>query len=153
LPIFSHPTWDIVLFLCLMAMGFFIGVSRGKKNIVVALIALYMDLVIFPILPIETLPVSGKNYFIVGIFFMIFILLSFLLRRVLKSTGEEGWWRIFVLSFLLAAFIFAAFFVIAPKEIIVQNTWGFSPLTIKIFLNSSYAKYWLILPLLGILFF
>ena len=155
LAILSHPTWDMIFLLFLMAVGFFIGMSIGKQKIVAAILAIYVSLIIFPILPLVVLAKMSTNFeqFKLGVFFVLIAAMCFVILKIMRGANAKGGlWRILFLSFIFATFVFAAFFQIAPKEIITSNTLGLSQLTMDIFVNSPYSKYWTILPIIGIIF-
>ena len=146
----SNPTWDVVLILAMLAIGFFYGIYRGKKRIAATIIYTYVALAIYSVLPFEKITkfFSGTNeYFVkIGIFLILFILLSLLLGtkkgRGFRSGGS--WWQIFLLSFVQIGFLVHLFFSFLPTEQVAS----LAPLTKNFFANSNYHLWWMAGPII-----
>src|SRR3990167_6968855 len=99
--IWSNPTWDIISIFTLLAVGFFYGISTGKRRLAVTLIYTYVALAIHSALPLQKLgQVFGvkEDFFIkIGSFLIIFFLLIFLLgsRKSRGFAPAVAWWQIF----------------------------------------------------------
>lgn len=148
--IFSHPTWDILLVLALLAGGFFYGISAGKRRIAATIIYTYVALAITSALPVERLagffPGTSPFWFKTGAFLAIFILLALLLgtsRRRRGFASASSWWQVFLLSFVQVGLLIHILLGFLPKEIIAT----LAPLTRTVFANPAYHLWWLLAPL------
>ncbi len=152
--IFSHPTWDIILIFTMIAIGFFYGLSRGRHKMVSSVLNTYIALAVFHTMPIATIAAYIKidNIFIVKtlIFFAIFLPLAFLLNRghprYLRS--NIAWWQVFLLSFIQAGLLIHIVFSFLPPDI-ARNL---APLTKSVFANTNLAIWWLVVPLIFMIF-
>lgn len=147
--IWSHPTWDLILVFALLAIGFFYGISMGKRKIAATLIYTYVALAIFAALPLDKLSlVAGvkEEFFLkIGAFLFIFFLLIFLLgSRKNRSFAPAGaWWQIFLLSFLQVGLLIHTLLNFLPPEKIRL----LAPLTKKFFANPDLHIWWVIIPI------
>ncbi|KKT20410.1 MAG: hypothetical protein UW05_C0037G0003 [Candidatus Giovannonibacteria bacterium GW2011_GWC2_43_8] len=84
LALLKNPAWDLALVLMLVAGGFFLGISGGKKKMAFIILAIYVLLALFPFLPIDKLTASRAENEVfmwrAGIFLALLILLT--LRRM-----------------------------------------------------------------------
>ena len=152
--ILSHPTWDLVLVFALLAMGFFYGISAGKRRMAVILIYTYVALAVFSSLPLEKLANTFGTveiYFIkIGVFLAIFLLLAFFLgsrsRRGMATVSS--WWEIFLLSFLQAGLLIHINLSFLPVEKIKL----LAPLTKNLFANPQFHLWWLVIPIAVLIF-
>ena len=53
--------WDLALFLALVAAFFFWSVSRGKKKLVIAIVAIYILTALFPFVPLIREPMARTS--------------------------------------------------------------------------------------------
>jgi len=58
LALLKNPAWDLALVLMLVAGGFFLGISGGKKKMAFIILAIYVLLALFPFLPLH-IPANG----------------------------------------------------------------------------------------------
>ena len=159
LSLLKNPAWDSAFFLFLVVAFFFWGMSRGKKKIAIFVLALYVLNLLFRFVPIDQFT-SGRSpqeifLFRAGAFLALLVLLTLLLQRSFRGVGAgvEGlWWEILLLSILSAGFLLSSFFMLAPELLIKNNLLNLSQITLKLFADSAYAKWWTIFPIFGILF-
>lgn len=162
LSLLKNPAWDIVLIFTLVAAGFFWGISGGKKKMALSMLALYALLAIFPYLPVDAI-LGGRApneifVFRAGIFLALLLLLSLFLSRAFSGSarpladGNGAWWEIILLSILAAGFLAASILSLAPAEVFKNNTLNLSSLTLKLFADQAYSKWWTIIPIFGVLF-
>lgn len=151
--IWSHPTWDLILVFALLAIGFFYGISTGKRRIAATLIYTYVALTIFSALPLDKLnQIAGikEEFFLkIGAFGVIFILLAFFLRSR-KSRGfapAGAWWQIFLLSFLQVGLLIHTLLNFLPQEKIKL----LAPLTKKLFANPDLHIWWIVIPIAAVI--
>lgn len=154
IPILSHPTWDIIVVFAAIAIGFFYGISAGKRRIISTLLFTYIALALSSAIPweifFEKLNVTESFFVHAGAFLLIFLLLSwFLGPRRNKSFAPAGaWWQIFLLSFLQAGLLIHLILSFLPKEYIKL----LAPVTKTIFANQTLHIWWLFVPLFIIIF-
>lgn len=147
--ILSHPTWDLVLIFVILAVGFFYGISAGKRRMAATLIYTYVALAVFSALPLEKLAKTFGTveiYFIkMGVFLVIFLLLAFFLgsRSRRGMTPASSWWEVFLLSFLQAGLLIHINLSFLPAEKIKL----LAPLTKNLFANPQFNLGWLVIPL------
>lgn len=152
--LWSHPSWDVVLVLALLAIGFFYGISTGKKKAVAAIIYTYVAFAIFSAIPTDKLArlVQLKDAFFlkIGIFAALFILLIFIFGRT-RTRGfarPSAWWQIFLLSFTQIGLVIHILLGFLPAEKIAQ----LAPITRSVFANSDLHVWWFIGPMLLLIF-
>jgi len=157
LALLKNPAWDLALVLMLVAGGFFLGISGGKKKMAFIILAIYVLLALFPFLPIDKLTASRAENEVfmwrAGIFLALLILLTlFLLRSMHGAAYVSGiWWEILMLAILAAGFLMVSLLNLAPALLIKNNLLNLSPLTLTLF-TGSIAKWWQILPIFGVMF-
>ena len=161
LGLFKNPSWDIVLFIFLLSCGFFWGTTYGKRALSFITISIYVLFALWPFIPLDTIT-AGRSVleiwairggiFILGLLFMLlFMFRSF--RGALGGGGGEGvWWEILLLSILGAGLLISIFLGLAPPEAIKGDLLSLTPLTYQIFTSAMVAKWWIILPIFGVLF-
>ena len=158
LALFQNPSWDMIAFLVLMACGFFWGVSYGKKGLGMAIVGVYVLFALWPFVPANVVT-DGRAMveiwaFRSGIFIaLLMFLLLFLFRTFKGALFSEGvWWEILILSILGAGLLTTILLGLAPAEVIAKNPLNLSPLTLQFFSATTFTTWWLILPILGVLF-
>src|SRR3989338_7554496 len=124
LALLKNPAWDLALVLMLVAGGFFLGISGGKKKMAFIILAIYVLLALFPFLPIDKLTAS-------------------------RAENEVFMWRAGI--FLAVGFLMVSLLNLAPALLIKNNLLNLSPLTLTLF-TGSIAKWWQILPIFGVMF-
>jgi hypothetical protein len=146
----SHPSWDLVLIFLFLAIGFFYGISAGRRRITSALLFTYVAIAIFPVIPVEKLAeiTQTKNIFylksasFLGVFFILYLLLGS------KKIGfgfqrGESWWRLFLLSFSQTGLMLQVFFSFLPPETLKT----LAPITRQMFAQPQSKFWWFIIPL------
>ncbi len=147
--IWSHPTWDLILVFALLAIGFFYGISTGKRKIAATLIYTYVALAVFSALPLnklnQILGVKEEFFLKIGVFLIIFLLLVFLLgsRKSRGFAPAGAWWQIFLLSFLQVGLLIHTLLNFLPPEKIKI----LAPLTKNLFANPHLHIWWIIIPI------
>lgn len=157
LSLLKNPAWDSALILTLVAGGFFWGISGGKKKIAFLILAIYVLLALFPLLPVDKLAVRQEEAEIfmwrAGIFLALLILFTLFLLRALHGAAYVSgiWWEILILAILTAGFLMASLLSLAPAVLIKNNLLNLSPLTLTLFTGAA-AKWWTVLPIFGVMF-
>ena len=152
--ILSHPTWDVVLIFAMIAIGFFYGLSRGRHKMVSSVLNTYIALAVFNAVPIETISryIRVDNIFIVKtiMFFAIFLPLAFLLNRGRPRffRSNISWWHVFLLSFIQTGLLIHIVFSFLSPEI----SKNLAPLTKSVFANTNLTIWWLVVPLIFMIF-
>ena len=152
--ILSHPTWDLILIFAMIAIGFFYGLSRGRHKMVSSVLNTYIALAVFNAVPIATIAgyIKLDNIFIVKIivFFAIFLPLTFLLNRGRPRffRSNISWWQVFILSFIQTGLLIHIIFSFLPPEI----SKNLAPLTKSVFANINLTVWWLVIPLIFMIF-
>lgn len=152
--ILSHPTWDIMLIFVMIAIGFFYGISRGRHKMVSSVINTYVSLAVFYAMPIEAIAryIKIENLFIVktAVFFAIFLPLVFLLNRGRPRYFKSNisWWQVFLLSFIQTGLLIHIVFSFLSPDMAKQ----LAPLTKSFFANTNLTIWWLVIPLLFMIF-
>lgn len=146
--ILGHPTWDLISLFLLIAIGFFYGISAGKRMIVSTIIYTYVALALLPVLPIDKLAVisqSSAAFTKIGAFLAIFFLLAVFLKRGGAQSFAVGnpWWQVFLLSFIQAGLLIHVSLGFLPKEQMDM----LAPITRSVFVNPSLKILWLFGPL------
>lgn len=152
--ILSHPTWDIVVIFALVAIGFFYGLTAGRRRIVSTIIYTYVALAIFMAMPIDKfsslLGVKESFAMKIAVFLILWLLLIFLLGgkrgRSLASAGS--WWQVFLLGFVQAGFLIHVLVNFLPPDRIKF----LAPLTRTVFANPALHIWWLVLPVTVLIF-
>lgn len=148
--IWSNPTWDVISIFTLLAVGFFYGISTGKRRIAATLIYTYVALAIQSALPLQKLGQAfgaKEDFFVkIGSFLVIFFLLIFLMgsRKNRGFAPAVAWWQIFLLSFLQVGLLIHTILNFLPPDKIKI----LAPITKKLFTNPNLHVWWLIVPIL-----
>lgn len=147
--ILGHPTWDLISLFVLVAIGFFYGISAGKRMIVSTIIYTYVALALLPVLPIDKLSAisqSSAAFTKIGAFIAIFFLLAVFLKRGGAQSFAVGnpWWQVFLLSFIQAGLLIHIALGFLPEA--QRNL--LAPLTKAVFVNPSLKILWLFGPLI-----
>ncbi len=154
MPSYLHnitTTWDLALFLCLVAILFFWGTSRGKNKIKFVILASYVALVIYGLLPLGTIEKSisapSTPLIHIGIMIIMIAALSVLLQKIFRVTDSRySWWKTLVLSLLAASFLMSIIVANTPHATTI-----FSALILRLF-ESDNALWWYSFPIVGMIF-
>jgi len=153
--LWSHPSWDVVLVFALLAIGFFYGISTGKKKAITAIIYTYVAFAIFSAIPVDRLSVLIKLqdtlFLKIGLFAVLFILLVFMFGRTRTRGGfarPSAWWQIFLLSFTQVGLLIHILLGFLPQEKIA----ALAPLTKNIFANPDLRVWWFLGPVALLVF-
>ena len=147
--ILSHPTWDLISLFALVAIGFFYGISVGKRMIISTIIYTYVALALMPLFPFqplsEALQVGNLFFLKIGVFLGAYILLVFFLGRGGAQSYAVGnpWWQVFLLSFLQAGLLINIVLGFLPADKIKM----LAPVTRTFFANPDLKILWLAGPL------
>ena len=151
--IWSNPTWDIISIFTLLAVGFFYGISSGKRRLAITLIYTYVALALHSTLPLQKLNqflgVKDDFFLKIGSFLVIFFLLIFLLgsRKNRGFAPPVAWWQIFLLSFLQVGLLIHTVLNFLPPEKIKI----LAPVTKKFFASPDLHIWWLVIPIVFII--
>lgn len=154
----QNPSWDIIAFLVIMACAFFWGVSYGKKALGLIIVGVYVLFSLWAYIPTSALTAGRAPVeiwaFRGGIFIaLLMFLLLFLFRTFRGAVFSEGvWWEMLLMSFLGAGLLITIFISMAPSEVLTENPLGLSPFTLQFFADQTYTLWWMVLPILGVLF-
>lgn len=152
--LWSHPSWDVVLVMALLAIGFFYGISTGKRKAVTAIIYTYVAFAIFSAVPFDRLNAVIKlkdGFFLkIGVFALLFVFLIFVFGRT-RTRGfarPSAWWQIFLLSFTQVGLMIHIVLGFLPHEQIIT----LAPLTKNVFANPALHVWWFLGPLALLMF-
>lgn len=157
--LFKNPSWDFVLLFMILVSGFFLGITSGKKRIAMVVLALYVMNVIFSYIPLDDF-LKGRApeeiwMFRIGPFLALLLVLTSFLWRSFKYAlfkNDNYWWEIILMSLLASGFFVVSLLSLAPPEIVQNHIVVLSPLIQKLFLDPVFARWWIILPIFGVLF-
>ena len=151
--ILSHPTWDVILFAGLFAIGVFYGLWAGRKRIISAIIYTYVALALLSAIPISAVVrFTGmkEEYTIqMGVFAITFLILFFFLGRgkVIGFPAAQSWWQTFLLSFIQLGLLAHIIIGFLPPSYIRT----FAPLTKAVFATPEYHIWWLLIPIITLI--
>ena len=159
LGLFKNPSWDVALFIFLVACGFFWSTSKGKRALSFIIVSIYVLFALWPSIPLGAIT-NGRAPLEIwalhaGIFVALLLLLLLFMFRSFKGAfggGEGIWWEILLLSMLGAGFLISIFLGLAPAEVIKNNSLHLTPLVLKFFASPEFIRWWTILPIFGVLF-
>mgnify|MGYP001606348497 CR=1 FL=1 len=153
--LWSHPSWDVVLIAALLAIGFFYGISTGKKKAVTAIIYTYVTFAVFSAIPIDRLAqlirLQDALFLKIGLFAVLFILLIFMFGRTRMRGGfarPSAWWQIFLLSFTQVGLMIHILLGFLSQEKIAM----LAPLTKNVFANPDLHVWWFLGPIALLIF-
>lgn len=147
------PTWDVLLVFFFLASGFFYGLFFGRARLLALVVGVYVGITfreaisLFDItkdsITISAIQISA---FILGACAAYFIIYSSFLRG--RRLGDERWWQIFLLSFLMMGLVASTIVRLLPTD--MQSI--FTEAIRQIFISNEAYTIWLALPLLAVLF-
>ncbi len=150
----THPSWDLLFLLFVAAVGFFVGAARGKRKLVLMFLALYVARAVFEYLPVDLFAAGRSGSEAVLVRTLAYALCAgivfFILLRALKGGYDGSWFSALVLGVLLAGFLGAVLFQFLTPEVIASA--GISPLATRLFGDPSITRWWMLAPIVGILF-
>ena len=146
--ILSHPTWDLILIFALLAIGFFYGVSRGRRRATSTLLTTYVTFAVFSVMPLQRIAdLVGTQMIVIklGVFIILFLTLLVLLApRRMRVFRAYAWWQVLVLSILeTGLLIHILFSFLAPETVRLL-----APLTRTLFANPALHVWWFTIPLM-----
>ncbi|MFC1625403.1 hypothetical protein ACFL1O_00815 [Patescibacteria group bacterium] len=155
----SNPTWDLLAILFFLAFGFFYGILARGKRLLAVLFSTYISILVLNNLfsHFSHLDFFTKEKELLEIFlFRSALLLTFivLLGILFNKTIFRGinrvkkWWQIFILSFLETGLIISAILQLMPTKELLP----FSPIVGFLFVSSDSFFWWLIIPLIALIF-
>ena len=149
-------SWEIIILLFLIGMGFLLGVLLGRSRIFLLLLGSYISFAIMSAVPFKKfLPDlfdREEDFVIYIVIFLVLIwLIYFLLSRsILKSSirrkDNRSIFHIFFLSLFLIGIVISVVFSFFPYDLKMQ----FSQIVRKIFDNSLARTLWLVVPIIFI---
>ena len=148
--ILSHPTWDIIMALTFVAIGFFYGISRGKQKVISVMFYTYASYAIQPALPVgrikemtgvESLFLLKAGLFLLTIF--LFVALLGARSRIRSSLRAGSLWHTFILTFAQSGLLIHLTLSFLPPE----RVRTLAPLTRTVFANPDLHIWWLVIPL------
>ena len=152
--LWSHPTWDVVLIFALLAIGFFYGISTGRKKAVTAIVYTYVTFAVFSAIPVTQLArmiqLKDEVFLKIGLLAILFVLFIFMFGRT-RARGfarPSAWWQIFLLSFTQVGLLIHILLGFLPREQIAI----LAPLTRNVFANPDLHVWWFLGPMALIMF-
>lgn len=155
----AKPSFDIILVGVLFGAAILYGFFAGRNKLVIAIIATYLALVIFPVLPYtQTLKASvdPERAFAVdiGVFLGLTVIFYFLLKRSVVRTalrtpkmGDGGFLQVAIFSVLAAGLILAYSYSFLPPLLKKES----SPFLRRFLFSDDARFWWTIVPLAGLL--
>lgn len=124
-------TIDIIILLVIFIGTFFVAFKKSKKSVARFIIPFYVTTLIYPTLPFNVTEASGK----VMLFFGVYALLVFLMKKSITAVGGVTGGRHFLDSLLLsfsAIFsVFIAYQFIIPLDKILKINFPFSAIILE----------------------
>lgn len=147
------PTWDVLLIFFFLASGFFYGLFFGRARLLALVVGVYVGIAFREAISFfditkdsDTISVIQISTFIVSACAAYGIVYSSFLRG--RRLGDERWWQIFLLSFLMMGLVASAVVRLLPAD--TQTL--FTDTIRQIFISNEAYTIWLALPLLAVLF-
>lgn len=151
----AHPTWDIFVLLFFTFAVLLYGLTLGRDRIILTLIAIYISLAVVNTAPYLANFKSGGSEFAVrmGLFVGAFIVLFFALARsaFLRNVGSPAsgrWWQVVLWSFLHVGLLTSVMLSFLPGRAMGY----FAPLTQAIFTGNFGKFFWLVTPIVLMIF-
>lgn len=154
------PTWDLGAVFFLFVLIIFYEVSSGKNKTILSLISSYFSFGIVKFFPFWSIMADFfriKSFFLeMSVFWFFVIIFSFFLSR---STGGSLFsFSKIRIGYFLQALIFAVLqtglLAAISLSFIPKEQYGnLSPIIFKVFLNQPFSFFWVLLPVLGLVFF
>jgi MFS family permease len=147
------PTPDILLVFFFLVSGFFYGLLFGRARLLAFTIALYAGIAIASASTLftDSLPENMRGVVHIGAFAGGSIISSMAIFSSLiknRRLGTEGWWQVFILSFLSMGL--AISYVVRALPFTYQQ--NFTEPIVRIFISDTAYVIWLVVPLIAILF-
>lgn len=142
---------DVSLLLLFIGMSLVFGFVFGRWKLINILINVYIALAFVGVLP-ESL-FTGSSYLKAGTFIILLIILTAIDKRLfdlhISNAGTDLFWRLIVMSLLVTGMVVSVTLSFLPKVIAL----GFiSPLAYGYFASSGALIFWMVAPLLSLLF-
>lgn len=146
------PTWDVLLIFFFLASGFFYGLFFGRARLLGLVVGVYIGItfreaVSFFDITKDTVTISAIQIsaFMLGACAAYVIIYASFLRG--RRLGDERWWQIFLLSFLMMGLVASTIVRLLPTD--MQHI--FTEAIRQIFISNEAYTIWLALPLLAVL--
>lgn len=151
----SHPTWDMFIFIFFIAAVFVYGFSLGRDRVVVILTSAYMALAVVNAAPyLQTIQKQlgiDKMFAIQLITFIVLFLVIFILmsRSGLVGSGntQGAWWQVILFSFLQVGLLISIILSFLPGG----SAGNLSPFTRQMFTTDVARFVWIVAPILAML--
>ncbi|TSC80191.1 MAG: Uncharacterized protein G01um101429_235 [Parcubacteria group bacterium Gr01-1014_29] len=147
------PTWDVLLVFFFLASGFFYGLFFGRARLLALVVGIYVGITFRE--AISLFDITKDSDMISAIQISAFILSACAAYGIIYSSflrgrrlGDERWWQIFLLSFLMMGLVASAIVRLLPLD--TQSI--FTEAIRRIFISNEAYTAWLTLPLLAVLF-
>lgn len=151
----SQPTWDVFVLLFFVCATLLYGVTLGRDRIILTLISIYIALAVVNTAPyLSTLRPGGTDFALrMGLFVGAFIVLFFALARsaFLRNIGSPvsgKWWQVIMWSFLHVGLLTSVMLSFLPDVALKY----FAPLTQTVFTGSMGRFFWLVMPIVVMVF-
>ncbi|MDP3795081.1 MAG: hypothetical protein Q8R13_04090 [bacterium] len=155
----SGTSTDILIVLALFGAALMYGFFVGRNRVIIAIVATYLALVLFPVLPLTALLKKNvaldRAYAVdIGVFLGLIIVLYILLQRsVVRSAlktpkhGDGGLIQVGIFSILAVGLILAYGYAFLPAE--TQATTA--PFLNRVLFSDTARFWWTLIPLGGLL--
>ena len=154
LDLILHPSWDILFLLFVVVLGFFWGLSRGKKKLILMIVAVYMTRAVFDFIPFNLVTGGRSEVAVVaihaGVFVALVMCIMFFLNGALKTPYDGNWLSVLIFSILFAGLLGTMLFQLTTPETV--RALGISPFAERIFGGFGWTRWWIFAPIFGILF-
>ena len=153
-------SWDWLIILFFLAAAFVYGLSMGRNRLTTVILGTYFSFILTKSLPwseLSFLGVRGSPGSTVQIFIFLAIILGFyfliphsaLSSAIrLRGRGRASWWQSLILSVLQIGLILSIVVSFLSGKIVA----GLSPLAKTIFVGPLAQFFWLLLPIIAIMF-
>lgn len=142
---------DLSLLLLFVGMSLVFGFIFGRWKLINILINVYIAIAFISVLPKELLDTS--LYAKSGAFLVLLVVLTAIDDRLfdlhISSAGTDFFWRLLVTSILVTGMIVSVLLSFMPKAIALGYI---SPLAYGYFASPIASIFWMVMPLLSLLF-
>lgn len=151
----AHPTWDIFVILFFFCASLLYSITLGRDRIILTLISIYIALAVVNTAPfLASFKSNGSEFALrMAIFVGAFVVLFFALARsaFLRNIGSPSggkWWQVAAWSFLHVGLLTSVMLSFLPGTALHY----FAPLTQTIFTGSLGRFFWLVTPIVMMVF-
>ncbi|MFH1978960.1 MAG: hypothetical protein ABII97_01050 [Patescibacteria group bacterium] len=153
--VLSNPTWDVLALIFFFVAGFLYGLFAGKKKLLAVLFAIYISTLLFTGFTYLDFFIEGRVMFEIFLFrsgtlFVLIIITAILFGKTIFRGRERKKkpWQVFILSFLEIGLLMSTIFQLLPTK----ELYEFSPIVETLFASEKAHFWWLVLPLISLLF-